>query len=118
MLILLPGGLLEGEATVIRGSASADVNPGGAAATSALSLRSSSVHNTAAMGLEFICCLNLKHEKKKSFQQILTLATLLSDIKILLQANQSAWLHSNYLCFSLITLHSGRLQMQLKYINT
>lgn len=65
MLILLPGGLLEGEATVIRGSASADVNPGGAAATSALSLRSSSVHNTAAMGLEFICCLNLKHEKKK-----------------------------------------------------
>lgn len=69
MLILLPGGLLEGEATVIRGSASADVNPGGAAATSALSLRSSSVHNTAAMGLEFICCLNLKHEKKKVFSK-------------------------------------------------
>lgn len=44
----------------MRGSASADVRPGGAAATSALSLRSSSVHNTAAIGLEFMCCLNLK----------------------------------------------------------
>ena len=45
---------------MIRGSTSADVKPGGAAATSALSLRSSSVHNTAAMGLELMCCLNLK----------------------------------------------------------
>ena len=64
---------------MIRGSASADVKPGGAAATSALSLRSSSVHKTAAMGLEFMCCLNLKHTKNRFSKQILKLATLLLD---------------------------------------
>ena len=44
----------------MRGSASPEVTPGGAAATSALSFRSSSVHNTAAIGFEFMCCLNLE----------------------------------------------------------
>ena len=58
----LPGGGVEVEATLIRGSASAEVRPGGAAATSALSFKSSSVHSTAAMGFEFMCCLNLKPE--------------------------------------------------------
>ena len=49
--------------TLISGSASADVKPGGAAATSALSFSNSSVHSTAAMGFELMCCLNLKkHE--------------------------------------------------------
>ena len=60
----IPGGLAEEEVTLIRGSTSADDRPGGAAATSALSLRSSSVHNTAAIGLEFMCCLNLKKRIK------------------------------------------------------
>lgn len=62
--LLIPGGLAEEEVTLIRGSTSADDRPGGAAATSALSLRSSSVHNTAAIGLEFMCCLNLKKRIK------------------------------------------------------
>ena len=57
--MFLPGGFVEG-AILMRGSASAEVKPGGAAATSALSLRSSSVHSTAAIGFEFMCCLNLE----------------------------------------------------------
>ena len=58
--ISVPGGCVDVEATLMSGSASAEVTPGGAAATSALSFRSSSVHSTAAMGFEFMCCLNLK----------------------------------------------------------
>lgn len=107
----LPGGLPEGEATVIRGSASADVKPGGAAATSALSLRSSSVHNTAAMGLEFMCCLNLKQK----IAQILKLATPLSGnyYSPVILSELGLGLYGNHLCFSLITLYSISLQINI-----
>ena len=59
-ILFSPGGCVEVVATLIRGSASAVVTPGGAAATSALSFSNSSVHSTAAMGLELMCCLNLE----------------------------------------------------------
>ena len=60
-MVFLPGGCVDDVvATLIRGSASAVVTPGGAAATSALSFSNSSVHSTAAMGLELMCCLNLE----------------------------------------------------------
>lgn len=60
-VVFLPGGCVDDVvATLIRGSASAVVTPGGAAATSALSFSNSSVHSTAAMGLELMCCLNLE----------------------------------------------------------
>ena len=59
-MVFLPGGCVDVVATLIRGSASAVVTPGGAAATSALSFSNSSVHSTAAMGLELMCCLNLE----------------------------------------------------------
>ena len=72
----IPGGLAEEEVTLIRGSTSADDRPGGAAATSALSLRSSSVHNTAAIGLEFMCCLNLKKRIKLEQIDFLNVFTL------------------------------------------
>lgn len=67
MLIFLLGGLFEGEVIVIRGLVSVDVNLGGVVVIFVLSLRSFFVYNIVVMGLEFICCLNLKYEKKKSF---------------------------------------------------
>ena len=78
-MVFLPGGCVEVVATLIRGSASAVVTPGGAAATSALSFSNSSVHSTAAMGLELMCCLNLETDytpsritsHKSSFQLLL-----------------------------------------------
>ena len=88
---------------MIRGSASADVRPGGAAATSALSLRSSSVHNTAAMGLEFMCCLNLKQTEKKVLNKSLSLPCSFQLIHIVSLGNHDR--------IPLITLHSGSLQM-------
>ena len=85
---------------MIRGSTSADVKPGGAAATSALSLRSSSVHNTAAMGLELMCCLNLKQTNKK---QSLSLPCSFQSIQMVSLGN--------HVRIPLINLHSGSLQM-------
>lgn len=78
-MVFLPGGCVEVVAMLIRGSASAVVTPGGAAATSALSFSNSSVHSTAAMGLELMCCLNLETDytlsritsDKSSFQLLL-----------------------------------------------
>ena len=78
-MVFLPGGCVDVVATLIRGSASAVVTPGGAAATSALSFSNSSVHSTAAMGLELMCCLNLETDytpsritsDKSSFQLLL-----------------------------------------------
>lgn len=69
MLIFLLGGLFEGEVIVIRGLVSVDVNLGGVVVIFVLSLRSFFVYNIVVMGLEFICCLNLKYEKKKVFSK-------------------------------------------------